>query len=133
MTDIRVDIDTVSARVRALHGMFDQLETGVLGVNQVQGLQTTSTWTDIPACTTFAVTYTAALESLAERLETTWQRIRRQAEALRDAAAALAGTDERTQQDLAAAQRMLDALVARAEAGPTTRIVSPAPGVMRAV
>lgn len=132
VTDIRVDISTVHWNVGALNTMFDQLESGVQGVTAVQGLQTTATWTDIPSCRQFAATYGQSLAVLQERIDVTWQKIRQQAEALRDAAAALAATDEATQQDLAAMQASLDALVARAERGPAP-IAPTRSGPVRAV
>ncbi len=132
VTDIRVDIDMVQSNVRALSGMFDQLESGVRGLNAVQGLQTTTTWTDIPACASFARTYKAGLDVLQTRIDDAWRKVREQAEALRDAAAALAATDEETQQELARMQASLDALIAKAVQGPD--LVAPrASGPMRAV
>lgn len=132
MSDIKVSIDTVHSNVTKLNAMFDQLETGVRGVTSAQGLQTTTTWTTIPACANFAGTYGTALGVLQERIDVTWQKIRQQAEALRDAAAALAATDEQTQTDLASMQASLDALIARAEHGPAP--VAPThSGPMRAV
>ena len=133
MTDIRVDLDVVNARVSALNQMFDQLETSVQGLNDVLGLQSTATWTDIPACATFASQYGLALTALSRRLSDTWQKIREQAETLRAAAAELTATDEATQDDLAATLRSLDALVARAEAGPVVQIEAPRTGSVRAV
>ncbi|GEN80896.1 hypothetical protein [Actinotalea fermentans] len=132
MNEIKVNIDTVQSNVKALNGMFDQLESGVQGVKAVQGLQTTTTWTDIPSCQQFAAAYQAGLVRLQQRLNTTWQNIRDQAEALRDAAAALAATDEASQQELAQMQTSLDALLARAARGPEA--VAPVPsGPMRAI
>ena len=132
VTDIRVNIDTVQSNVKALAAMFDQLDTGVQRVKAAQGLQTTATWTDIPACRQFAATYSTALGALDDRLRLTWLSIRRQAETLRDAAAALAATDEQTQADLASMRQDLDALIVRADRGPDW--IAPArSGPMRAV
>lgn len=132
VTDITVNIDIVQSNVRALNAMFDQLDTGVRGVNAAQGLQTTTTWTDTPACAQFAATYGAALGVLGERLTATWGMIRQQAETLRDAAAALAATDEQTQAELASTQASLDALISRADRGPGW-IAPTGAGPMRAV
>jgi len=132
VSDIRVDITTVEGNVRALNTMFDQLESGVQGINAVQGLQTATTWTDIPSCQQFAATYARGLAALQERIDHTWHTIRQQAEALHEAAAALATTDEATRHDLATMQTSLDALLARAERGPAP-ITPTTTGPMRAV
>lgn len=132
MSDIRVDITTVQSNVRALNTMFDQLESGVRGLNAVRGLQTTTTWTDIPACASFAGTYKRSIDLLQERIDETWQKIRAQAEALRDAATALTTTDQTAQADLATMQACLDALITRAVRG-ADPIAPRTSGPMRAV
>lgn len=127
MNDIRVDMDVVRRNVDALNELFDELDAGVMRINGVRTMQDTTIWTDIPACASFAQRYREALGTLEDGLRATWTKIHDQAEALRTGAAAFVASDEDSVRDLTDLHASLDALVARAEAGPASIVDAVAP------